>query len=87
MTPTQALRAGTIETAKLLGAEEDIGSLEVGKYADILAVPTDPTTDIKALRQIQFVMKGGEVYRNRHGYRESGFRTVRTSQCHKFRTF
>ena len=64
MTPTQALRAGTIETAKLLGAEEDIGSLEVGKYADILAVPTDPTTDIKALRQIQFVMKGGEVYRN-----------------------
>ena len=53
MTPTQALRAGTIETAKLLGAEEDIGSLEVGKYADLLAVPTDPTADIKALRQIQ----------------------------------
>ncbi len=64
MTTTQALRAGTIETAKLLGADKDIGSIEVGKYADILAVPMDPTEDIKALRQIQFVMKGGEVYRN-----------------------
>ena len=64
MTPLQALRSGTIETAKLLDAEEDIGSIEVGKYADILAVPRDPTADIKALRQIQFVMKGGEVYRN-----------------------
>ena len=64
MTPLQALRAGTIETAKLLDADKDIGSIEVGKYADILAVPRDPAADIKALRQIQFVMKGGEVYRN-----------------------
>ena len=64
MTPLQALRAATIEPAKLLEAEKDIGSLEVGKYADILAMPSDPTKDISALRQIQFVMKGGEVYRN-----------------------
>ena len=64
MTPLQALRSGTIETAKLLDADKDIGSIEVGKYADIIAVPMDPTQDIKALRQIQFVMKGGEVYRN-----------------------
>ena len=64
MTPLQALRSGTIETAKLLDADKDIGSIEVGKYADILAVPRDPTADIKALRQIQFVMKGGTVYRN-----------------------
>ncbi len=64
MTPLQALRSGTIETAKLLDADNDIGSIEVGKYADILAVPMDPTADIMALRQIQFVMKGGEVYRN-----------------------
>ena len=64
MTPLQALRSGTIETARLLGAEKDTGSIEVGKYADILAVPRDPTADIKALRQIQFVMKGGTVYRN-----------------------
>lgn len=64
MTPTQALRAATIEPAKLLGAEKDIGSLEVGKYADILAVPSDPTKDISTLREIQLVMKGGTVYRD-----------------------
>ncbi len=64
MTPLQALRAATIEPARLLEAEKDIGSLEIGKYADILAVPSDPTADIRALRQIQFVMKGGEIYRN-----------------------
>ena len=64
MTPAQALRSATIEAAKLLDAGKDIGSLEVGKYADILAVPSDPTKDISALRQIQLVMKGGAVYRN-----------------------
>jgi imidazolonepropionase-like amidohydrolase len=64
MTPTQALRSATIETAKLLGAEDEIGSLEVGKYADIVALETDPTEDIKALRDIVLVMKGGKVYRN-----------------------
>ena len=64
MTPTQALRSATIAPAKLLDADKDTGSLEVGKYADILAVPSDPTKDISALRQIQLVMKGGTVYRN-----------------------
>ena len=64
MTPLQALRAATIEPARMLDADADIGSLEVGKYADILAVPEDPTEDIKALRDIRLVMKGGHVYRN-----------------------
>ena len=67
MTPLQALRSATIETAKLLGAEDQIGSLEVGKFADIVAVDMDPTEDIKALRNIQLVMKGGAVYRNKLG--------------------
>lgn len=64
MTPLQALRSATVETARLLGAEQDIGSLEPGKYADIVAVGGNPAEDIKALRQILFVMKGGKTYRN-----------------------
>ncbi len=65
MTPLQALRSATIETARLLDAEDEIGTLEAGKYADIVAVDRDPTKDIKALRNILLVMKGGKVYRNK----------------------
>ena len=64
MTPLEALRSATIETARLLEAEDEIGSIEEGKYADIVAVDKDPTKDIKALRNILLVMKGGKVYRN-----------------------
>jgi len=64
MTPLQALRAATIEPARMLGADDEIGSLEVGKFADILALDKDPTTDIKALDNILLVMKGGDVYRD-----------------------
>ncbi|HEX7115471.1 MAG TPA: amidohydrolase family protein [Steroidobacter sp.] len=64
MTPLQALRSATIEPARMLSAESDIGSIEVGKYADILAVTADPTRNISALRDIVLIMKGGVVYRN-----------------------
>ena len=64
MTPLEALRSATTETARMLEAEDDIGSLEVGKYADIVGVPSDPTEDISALRELNFVMKGGVVYRH-----------------------
>lgn len=64
MTPLQALRAATIEPARMLGADADTGSLAVGKYADIVALEQDPALDIKALRSIRLVMKGGEVYRH-----------------------
>ena len=67
MTNLQALRSATIETARMLGAEKDIGSLEVGKYADIVAVAGNPAEDIKALRTIKLVMKGGHIYRNELG--------------------
>lgn len=65
MTPLQALRSATIEAARMLGADEQLGSLDVGKFADIVAVDRDPTRDVTALRNILLVMKGGTVYRNR----------------------
>lgn len=64
MTPIQALRSATIASATMLGAEKDIGSIEAGKYADILAVSGDPTQNISALRNIVMIMKGGVVYRD-----------------------
>src|SRR5690348_15820560 len=64
MTPIQALRSATIMPAKMLGADNDIGSIEAGKYADILAVSGDPTKDISSLLKITMIMKGGVVYRN-----------------------
>ena len=64
MSPLQALRAATIEPAKMLGVDDNSGSLEVGKYADILIIANNPAKDISALRNIKLVMKGGEVYSN-----------------------
>ncbi len=62
MTPAQALRSSTMTAAELLGMQDKIGSLEVGKYADIVAVPSDPMSDIQQLEKVNFVMKGGVVY-------------------------
>ncbi|MDJ0657332.1 MAG: amidohydrolase family protein [Xanthomonadales bacterium] len=64
MSPTQALRAATIEPARMLGADDVLGSLTVGKHADLVALGADPIEDIKALRDIRLVIKGGAVYRN-----------------------
>lgn len=64
MTPLQALRAATIEPATLLGISDKLGTIEKGKLADLLIVDSDPTQDIKALRTIRVVMKGGEIYRS-----------------------
>ncbi len=64
MTDLQALRSATIETARMLRAEDRIGSLETGKYADIVALAENPVEDIKALRDIELVIKGGKIYRN-----------------------
>ncbi len=64
MTPAQAIRAATLSAAELLGMEGDIGTIEPGKLADIVAVPGDPLTDISALGHVQFVMKGGVVFKN-----------------------
>lgn len=63
MTPLQALRAATIEPARMLGVDGEVGELKVGRLADIVAVDADPTAAIAALRTVGFVMKGGVVVR------------------------
>jgi imidazolonepropionase-like amidohydrolase len=64
MTPVAALQAGLINGAKLLGWADQIGALKPGYFADIIAVPGDPLTDISVLQKVTFVMKGGTVYRH-----------------------
>ena len=62
MAPAQALHSANMTAAELLGMQDKIGSLEAGKYADIVAVPGDPMSDIQQLEKVNFVMKGGVVY-------------------------
>jgi imidazolonepropionase-like amidohydrolase len=64
MPPLDALRAATINGAELTGRASDIGSIEAGKFADIVAVDGDPLADITVMEKVVFVMKGGEVYLN-----------------------
>jgi imidazolonepropionase-like amidohydrolase len=64
MTPAQSLRAGTSAAADLLGLENNIGTLESGKLADIVAVPGNPLENIKVTQSVLFVMKEGAIYRN-----------------------
>jgi imidazolonepropionase-like amidohydrolase len=63
MTNMQALQAGTLNGARLLGWDKNLGSLTPGKWADIVAVNGDPLKDIHATEKVVFVMKGGMVYR------------------------
>lgn len=62
MTPLEALRAGTIVSAQSLGMAQDIGSLEVGKLADLLVLDADPTADIRNSDKVRQVMLGGRLY-------------------------
>lgn len=64
MSPLQALQAATIQSARMLGLDGQVGSLTVGKFADIVALDRNPLENISALRGLGFVMKGGRVYRN-----------------------
>jgi imidazolonepropionase-like amidohydrolase len=65
MTPAQAIRAATVNAAELLGTKDSLGTLEAGKFADIVAVPGDPLSDVSLMEKVDFVMKGGIIYRRR----------------------
>lgn len=64
MTPAQAIRAATSSAADLIGRAQSVGTIEAGKYADIIAVNADPLADVRALEHVDFVMKGGVVYKD-----------------------
>jgi len=64
LTPVRALQGGTVINAEALGWQDQIGSIDKGKYADLVAVSGDPLADITELQRVKFVMKGGKVIKN-----------------------
>jgi imidazolonepropionase-like amidohydrolase len=64
MTPAQALHTATTVNAAMMGWQDRVGSIEGGKFADIIAVSGNPLDDITEMQRVKFVMKGGEVVRN-----------------------
>jgi imidazolonepropionase-like amidohydrolase len=65
MTPMDAIMAATRNAADLLGQSSRLGTIQTGRYADLVAVKGDPLSDIKLLTQVSFVMKDGRVYKNK----------------------
>src|SRR5262249_1812774 len=64
MSPSRAIQSGTIVNAEAMGWLDRVGSIEKGKYADLVAVAGDPQADITELQRVKFVMKGGKVIKN-----------------------
>jgi imidazolonepropionase-like amidohydrolase len=64
LTPMQAIQAATVNAADLLGWSDRVGSIEPGRFADLIAVQGDPTRDVTLLEHVKFVMKGGQVVKN-----------------------
>jgi imidazolonepropionase-like amidohydrolase len=65
--PLEAIRAATTNAAELMGWSEKVGSIEPGKFADVIAVSGDPIADIGELEHVKFVMKGGTIVKNELG--------------------
>ena len=71
MPPIEAIKSATVTTAELLGVEDELGTVESGKTADLVAVAGDPLEDISAMENVVFVMKEGVVYKNVPGAPEA----------------
>lgn len=65
MTPMDAIKAATVNAADLLNASADVGSVQAGRYADLVAVSGDPLTDITELERVKFVMKAGDIVKGK----------------------
>jgi imidazolonepropionase-like amidohydrolase len=63
MPPMAAIKSATLEGARVIGLEKELGTVEVGKLADLVAVPGNPLSDIRQMTQVHFVMKGGMVHK------------------------
>jgi imidazolonepropionase-like amidohydrolase len=64
MQPLDVIRAITTNAAEMLGWQDRVGAVEPGKFADLVAVSSDPLTDITELERVRFVMKDGQIVRN-----------------------
>jgi imidazolonepropionase-like amidohydrolase len=64
MPSLEVIRAATLNAAELMGWQEDVGAIEAGKYADLIAVEGNPLTDIAVLQKVEFVMKGGQIVKD-----------------------
>jgi len=69
LSPLAAVQTATVNAADLLGWRDRVGAIEPGKWADIVAVDGDPLRDVRALENVKFVMKGGQVYKNEYAKR------------------
>lgn len=67
MTPAGDIRAATSSAADLIDRSKDLGTLEAGKYADLIAVTANPLDRVEVLEHVSFVMKGGKVYKDEVG--------------------
>ncbi len=65
LTPMQAIQAATVNAADLLGWADRVGSIAPGHFADIIAVAGDPIKEVSALENVSFVMKGGQVIKDK----------------------
>ncbi|MFN5783354.1 MAG: amidohydrolase family protein, partial [Novosphingobium sp.] len=77
-TPAEALRRATLDMARYQGQGESLGSIERGKLADFFLVPGDPTRDLKAIKTIRMVSRGGTVYFPDEVYTKLGIKPFST---------